>query len=215
MYRKFAKRSYDILFSMLLLFFSFPIMLMVAIIIKLDSKGPVLFKQPRVGYMNKVFYIYKFRTMRLTTQENGRELKDKERLTKVGRIVRKLSLDELPQLWNILEGDMSFIGPRPLLVRYYPYYTDEELRRHDVRPGITGLAQIHGRSHAQWDERFRYDLEYVDNLSLGMDCKVLYLTINKVIKGSNTSSIKPAFLVDFDRYRNYEKRREWDTNQNE
>ena len=190
-------------------------MLIVAALIKLESHGPAVFQQERVGYNNKIFSIYKFRTMKLETHQNGRELKDKERLTKVGRIVRKLSLDELPQLWNILKGDMSFIGPRPLLVRYYPYYTDEELRRHDVRPGITGLAQIHGRSHAQWDERLRYDLEYVDNLSLGMDCKVLYLTINKVIKGSNTSSIKPAFLVDFDRYRNYEKRREWDTNQNE
>ena len=139
--------------------------------------------------------------MQKSIDEHGCKIRDRHRVTKAGSIIRKLSIDELPQLYNIFKGDMSFVGPRPLLVRYLPYYTMEELRRHDVRPGITGLAQINGRGNLQWEERFRYDLQYVDNVSLILDLKIVLKTIKKVFKQEGTSTIRPAFLVDFDVHR--------------
>lgn len=152
------------------------------------------------------FKIYKLRTMDTREfDEDGNKIRDRNRVTRSGKIIRKLSLDEIPQFFNILKGDMSFIGPRPLVVRYLPYYTEEELRRHDVLPGITGLAQVNGRGYLQWEDRFKYDLEYVDNVSLSLDVKILFLSIYTVIKKEGTSTIRPADLVDFDIHRQNEK----------
>jgi len=142
-----------------------------------------------------------------THDETGRKLDDKDRVTRVGRVIRRLSIDELPQLVNIIKGDMSFVGPRPLLVRYLPYYTDSELRRHEVRPGITGLAQINGRGFLQWEERFKYDLEYVDNLSFLLDAKILLRTVYQVLSGEGSSTDRPSYLVDFDEHRRFMKMR--------
>jgi lipopolysaccharide/colanic/teichoic acid biosynthesis glycosyltransferase len=131
----------------------------------------------------------------------GKKIRDRDRVTRTGRIIRKLSIDELPQFFNILKGDMSFVGPRPLVVRYLPYYTEEELHRHDVRPGVTGLAQVHGRGYLQWEERFRYDLDYVKKISFGLDVKIILMTIRSVLKREGTSTIRPDNLVDFDKHR--------------
>lgn len=208
LYERYFKRVFDLMFAIILLILSIPFIFLGSIFIKLDSFGPVFFKQTRIGYKCEKFKIYKLRTMRLETHdEEGRKLKDSERITKAGRLIRMLSIDELPQLLNILKGEMSFIGPRPLLVRYLPYYTKKEIRRHDVLPGITGLAQINGRSNIQWEERFDYDLEYVNNMSLILDIKILLKTVQKVFKGSDTSIIRPKNLVDFDEHRNFKKMR--------
>ncbi|MDR9768917.1 sugar transferase [Acetomicrobium sp.] len=166
MYEKYIKGLLDFLFAILLLVILSPIMLAAAIIIKMeDPGGPILFKQERVGKDNKIFTLYKFRTMIVETEKNGVKLSDADRLLKFGNTLRKLSIDELPQLFNIIKGEMSFIGPRPLPVVYLPYYTDEELHRHDVRPGVSGWAQVNGRNYLSWEEKFRYDLEYVNNVS--------------------------------------------------
>ena len=203
-YQYYIKRIFDLLLALTLLLVSSPMILIACILIKVDSEGPVIFKQTRIGKDCKEFTIYKLRTMKLQTHDkDGRKLRDRERVTRMGKIIRKLSLDELPQLINIIKGEMSFIGPRPLLVRYLPFYTEEELRRHDVLPGITGLAQINGRSFLSWEERFAYDVEYVDNISLNLDIKILFKTINKVFKGEGTSTIRPKNLVDFDKHRSY------------
>lgn len=207
-YKKYIKRVLDFSFALFFLILSVPFIFIGYILIKLDSKGSAFFTQTRIGKDCKEFKIYKLRTMKLETHaKDGRKLKDRERVTKSGKIIRKFSIDELPQLLNILKGDMSFVGPRPLLVRYLPYYTEEEIRRHDVLPGITGLAQINGRSNLQWEERFQYDLEYVEKLSFKLDVKILLKTIQKVFGGSNTSTIRPKGLVDFDKHRDYKKLR--------
>jgi lipopolysaccharide/colanic/teichoic acid biosynthesis glycosyltransferase len=159
-------------------------MLMAAIAIKLeDPNGPVLFKQKRVGKNAKIFTVYKFRTMRVETEKNGKALSDLERITKVGAILRKTSIDELPQLFNIIRGEMSFIGPRPLLVEYLKYYTPEQMRRHEVTPGISGWAQVNGRNAITWEEKFKYDVWYVDNQSFLLDLKIFFKTIYYVLKG--------------------------------
>lgn len=209
MYEKIIKPIFDFLLALLILVLSSPFLLLGMLYIKWDSKGPVLFKQERIGKDNQIIIIYKLRTMILDQyDQEGRKLRDKERVTKAGKLIRKLSLDEIPQLINILKGEMSFIGPRPLLVRYYPYYTDEELRRHDVKPGLTGLAQINGRSNIGWEERFKYDVEYVDNLSFALDVHIFFETLMKVIKGSDTSvSNRPKNLVSFDQHRRFKKLR--------
>lgn len=208
MYKKYIKRILDLFVSLILLIISSPILCVLIILIKLESEGPAFFSQERIGFNCEKFRVYKLRTMITETHRNNVELKDKDRLTKCGNYLRKLSLDELPQLFKIIKGDMSFIGPRPLLVRYLPYYTTEENRRHSVKPGITGLAQINGRSHAQWEDRFKWDLYYVDKLSFVLDLKILIESVLKVIKGSNTSSEKPKFLMDFDKYRKMQKNNE-------
>lgn len=187
-YVKYIKRSIGFIIALVFLVLTLPLLLLGAILIKIDDNGPILFKQKRIGYKGKEFTIYKIRSMKLQEyDEVGRKLRDKERVTKAGKFVRRTSIDELPQLLNILLGDMSFIGPRPLLVRYLPYYTDEELHRHDVRPGITGLAQINGRSNLGWSKRFEYDIEYVKNISLMTDIKIILKTIVKVFQGKDTS----------------------------
>lgn len=181
-YTRYIKRLLDVFFSLLGLILLAPVFLAIAIAVRLDSKGPVLFIQPRVGKDRIIFRLYKFRTMITETMKDGRQLDDEERLTRVGRFLRWLSLDELPQLINVLNGTMSFIGPRPLLVKYLPYYTEEENKRHSVLPGISGWAQVNGRNAISWEDKFRYDLEYVNRISFAFDVKIALMTVLKVIQ---------------------------------
>lgn len=181
MYRHFFKRFFDIVLSACALVVLSPVLLVLAILVRTKLGSPVIFCQERPGRGEKIFKLYKFRSMTDARDENGELLPDELRLTKFGRLLRSTSLDELPELWNILKGDMSIVGPRPLAVVYLPYYTEEEHHRHDVRPGLTGLAQVHGRNALQWEARFACDLEYIRNISLWMDLKVLFLTVKKVL----------------------------------
>ncbi len=186
MYEKYFKRILDFVMAFLLLIITLPVLLIVSVAIKVeDPEGPVLFKQNRAGKNGVSFTLYKFRTMKVDRKKHGKDLSDKERLTKIGGFLRKASIDELPQLINIIRGEMSFIGPRPLLLKYLPFYTDEEFKRHNVLPGISGWAQVNGRNALNWDERFEHDIEYVNNISLGMDLNILYLTIHKVFRRTN------------------------------
>ena len=180
MYRKFVKRLLDIIISLVALIVLSPVLLIVAILVRCKLGSPVIFHQERPGYQEKIFKLCKFRTMTDERDEEGNLLPDSVRLTKFGRLLRATSLDELPELWNILKGDMSLIGPRPLLVSYLPYYTEEEKLRHTVKPGLTGLAQVRGRNLLDWDKRFAPDVEYVRNLTFAMDVKIFFLTIKKV-----------------------------------
>ena len=205
MYKKVFKRLLDILISLIALIILSPILLVVWILVRVKLGGPAIFTQQRPGKDEKIFKLYKFRTMTDERDENGELLPDDVRLTKFGKLLRSTSLDELPELFNILKGDMSLIGPRPLLVRYLPWYTEEERHRHDVRPGLTGLAQVNGRNALGWEDRFRYDLEYVNNLTLGMDLKVLGMTVGKVLKRSGTLSGADQTVADFDVYRKEQK----------
>lgn len=190
-----VKRALDVTFSLIGTAVSSPILLAVAAAIKLDSKGPVIFKQERLGKDGKVFEIYKFRSMCVGAEQMGTgqySFKGDSRITRVGKIIRATSLDELPQFINIIKGDMSFIGPRPTLT-YHPWpleeYSDFQRRRFEVRPGITGLAQVHGRKAIDWNERIKYDVEYVDNLSLGLDCKILFRTVWNVLTMKDNNNI--------------------------
>lgn len=201
MYRKYIKRLLDIVISLTALIVLSPVLLIVAILVRCKLGSPVIFHQQRPGYNEKIFKLCKFRTMTDERDENGELLPDEIRLTRFGKLLRSTSLDELPELLNILKGDMSLIGPRPLLVRYLPYYTDEERKRHDVRPGLTGLAQVNGRNALGWEERFAYDIEYVENLTFGMDVKIIGMTIGKVLKRSGTLSGADQTVADFDVYR--------------
>lgn len=185
MYRKYIKRLLDIVISLTALVVLSPILLIVAILVRCKLGSPVIFHQQRPGYNEEIFKLCKFRTMTDERDENGELLPDAVRLTKFGRMLRATSLDELPELWNILKGDMSLIGPRPLLVSYLPYYTKEEKLRHTVRPGLTGLAQVSGRNLLDWDKRFATDVEYVRNLTFAMDVKIFFLTIKKVFVREN------------------------------
>lgn len=185
MYRKYIKRLLDIVISFVGLLVLSPVLLLVAILVRCKLGSPVIFHQERPGYNEKIFRLCKFRTMTDERDENGELLPDAVRLTKFGRMLRATSLDELPELWNILKGDMSIIGPRPLLVSYLPYYTEEERLRHTVRPGLTGLAQVSGRNLLDWDKRFATDVKYVNNLTFTMDIKIFFLTIKKVFVREN------------------------------
>lgn len=180
MYRKFFKRFFDIVLSLTALVVLSPVLLLVAVLVRVKLGSPVIFHQERPGKDEKIFRLYKFRSMTDERDENGELLPDAVRLTRFGRILRSTSLDELPELWNILKGDMSIVGPRPLAVCYLPYYTEEERRRHSVLPGLTGMAQTHGRNGLSWEEKFAYDLEYVDQVSLWLDVKIILLTAKKV-----------------------------------
>ncbi|MBA3920876.1 MAG: sugar transferase [Nostocaceae cyanobacterium] len=159
-----------------------PVMLVVAIAIYINTGKPIVFTQPRPGKDGRIFTFYKFRTMSDRRDSQGNLLPDEERLTAIGQFLRKSSLDEIPQLWNVLKGDMSFVGPRPLLVRYLERYTPEQARRHEVKPGITGLAQVKGRNAIGWEQKFQLDVWYVDNWSLWLDLKILLLTVLKVVQ---------------------------------
>lgn len=185
-YERFIKRFLDAFLSTGALIVLSPILLITAILVRIKLGSPVLFTQDRPGRNEKIFKLYKFRSMTNQQDENGKLLPDDVRLTKFGRILRSTSLDELPELLNIIRGDMAVIGPRPLLVEYLPYYTAEEHHRHDIRPGLTGWAQVNGRNAiGSWEERFKYDLEYVNHVTFAMDLKVLYTTVIKVIKRSD------------------------------
>lgn len=186
---KYIKRGMDFAVAFVALLFLSPLMLIVSILIKINRDGPVLFKQKRPGLNGKIFTVYKFRTMSVKTHDpNGRELSDFERMSKIGSLLRKTSVDEIPQFINILKGDMSFIGPRPLLTEYLELYTPEQMRRHEVRPGISGWAQINGRNTITWEEKFRYDVEYVDKMSLKMDIYILIKTVLNVLKQDGINS---------------------------
>ncbi len=180
MYKKCIKRLLDILLSLLVLVLFCWLYLILAILVRVKLGSPILFKQARPGKDEKIFNLYKFRTMTDKRDAEGKLLPDKDRLTKFGNFLRKSSLDELPEFFNILKGDMSFIGPRPLLVEYLPYYTEREKLRHTVRPGLTGLAQVSGRNTVDWDTRFEIDAQYVENLNFLMDLKVIGLTFKTV-----------------------------------
>ncbi|EAI4298031.1 undecaprenyl phosphate N,N'-diacetylbacillosamine 1-phosphate transferase [Campylobacter lari] len=186
MYKNGLKRVFDFFLALILLIVFSPFIVLIGIVLKI-VQGSVLFKQARPGLNEKIFYIYKFKTMSDETDENGELLHDELRLKPFGKLVRSLSLDELPQLFNVLKGDMSFIGPRPLLVEYLPLYNQEQKKRHDVRPGITGWAQINGRNAISWEQKFKYDVEYVQNCSFLFDLKIFFMTIVKVLKRSGVN----------------------------
>ncbi|MDO4368335.1 MAG: sugar transferase [Bacteroidales bacterium] len=189
MYRSLFKRFFDIVFSMFGLIVASPVLLLVTIWLTFANKGAgVFFTQERPGKDTKVFKLIKFKTMTNERDENGNLLPDRERITNIGAFLRSTSMDELPQLLNIIKGDMSFIGPRPLLVQYLPLYNKEQARRHEVRPGMSGWAQCHGRNSISWTEKFRYDVWYVDNISLKTDLIVIYLTIKKVLNREGINS---------------------------
>ena len=171
MYRYFFKRLLDFVLSLLAIIVLSPVLLITALLVRSKLGSPVIFKQERPGKNEKIFTLYKFRTMTDEKDEEGNLLPDEIRLTRFGKLLRSTSLDELPELFNILKGDMSIVGPRPLLVSYLPYYTEKEKHRHDVRPGLTGLAQVKGRNYIAWDERFKIDVEYVENLSFVFNYK--------------------------------------------
>lgn len=200
-YRHVGKRLLDIMLSGLALILLSPVYLLLAVLIRIKLGSPVIFCQERPGRFGKIFKLYKFRTMTDERDEKGDLLPDEKRLLRFGRLLRSTSLDELPELWNILKGDMSLIGPRPLLVRYLPHYTEEEMHRHDVRPGLTGLAQVNGRNALGWEARFAYDLEYVNHLSFALDIKIIMMTVEKVLKRSDTLSGADQTVADFDVYR--------------
>lgn len=187
MYAKYMKRLLDILLSLTILVVLSPLLLVLCILVRSKLGSPIFFKQERPGLHEKIFTMYKFRTMTDKRDAEGKLLPDKDRLTKFGKLLRATSLDELPEFFNILKGDMSFIGPRPLLVSYLPYYTETEALRHTVRPGLTGLAQVSGRNFLDWDRRLAKDVEYVKGLSFQMDLKVLFLTVKVVFDRSDVA----------------------------
>ena len=180
MYKRYVKRLLDIVISGAALILLSPVIAVLALLVRIKLGSPVIFYQERPGYGTKSFTLRKFRTMTDAKDKEGCLLPDGERLTGFGRLLRRTSLDELPELWNIFRGDMSLVGPRPLLVSYLPYYTEREQLRHMVRPGLTGLAQVSGRNFLEWDKRLEKDAEYVENLSFGLDMKLFFITIKQV-----------------------------------
>lgn len=190
MYKKYIKRLLDIILSLFAIIISSPLFIIIGILVLIFLGRPAIFKQKRPGKNEKIFTLYKFRTMTSKKDKDGNLLPDEQRLTKFGKFLRKTSLDEIPEFINILKGDMSFIGPRPLLVEYLQYYTEEEHHRHDVRPGLTGLAQVNGRNLLNWNDRFKKDIEYIDNLTFKMDIKIIFKTIKVVLskKGINDNN---------------------------
>lgn len=193
MYKHFFKRFFDFWISLIVLIIISPILLMVTIWLHFANKGAgAFFYQERPGKDEKIFKVIKFKSMTDERDANGKLLPDKDRITAVGKIVRKTSLDELPQLINVLKGDMALIGPRPLLVEYLPYYTEREKLRHTVRPGISGWAQVHGRNNAGWNNKLEYDAYYVEHLSLWMDCRVILMTVKNVLSGKDVNVVPSA-----------------------
>lgn len=201
MYKVFLKRLFDIIMVCLFLPLWLIVMTITAILVYITMGTPILFKQERCGKDTKSFIIYKFRTMNQKTDQNGYLLPDDARLTSFGRLMRVTSLDELPEIINVLKGDMSIVGPRPLLIKYLPYYTKKEMGRFQVLPGITGLAQIKGRNDLSWDERLKLDLEYISNISIFFDAKIIFLTIFKVLKRSGIVEDPRSKMLDFDEER--------------
>jgi sugar transferase EpsL len=196
-----AKRGLDLTIAILALILASPLIVAVSILIFVRLGRPVFFRQQRPGINARPFYVYKFRTMMLATHRDGRQLTDSERMGRLGKLVRRLSLDELPQLWNVIRGDMSLVGPRPLLMKYLPYFTEEERIRFQVRPGITGWAQIRGRNHSSWSQRFADDVWYVRNWSLWLDLKILAITIKRVLRSEGVANDARAVMLNLDEER--------------
>lgn len=196
-YEKYIKRLIDICCSGAALLVLSPVLLVTAVLVRVKLGSPVLFCQARPGKNEEIFKLYKFRTMTGERDENGELLPDEVRLTKFGRFLRSSSLDELPELINILKGDMSLIGPRPLLVKYLPLYNEEQKHRHDVRPGLSGWAQVNGRNAISWEEKFQYDVEYVDKIGFVFDVKILFMTVKSVFKREGISSETAATMEEF------------------
>lgn len=196
-YGRFIKRPMDFILSLIAIIMLSPVFLIVAFLVKTRLGSPVLFKQERPGLNGTIFKMYKFRTMTDEKNEDGELLPDSVRLTKFGKFLRSTSLDELPGLFNIFKGDMSIIGPRPLLVQYLPLYNEHQKRRHEVRPGLSGLAQVNGRNAISWEEKFNYDVEYVNNVNFIMDWKIILLTIKKVFIREGINSQTAATMEPF------------------
>lgn len=194
---KYIKRILDIISSLLAIIILSPLLAVTAVLVKTKLGSPVLFKQERPGKDEKIFTLMKFRTMTDERDENGELLPDEVRLTKFGKFLRSTSIDELPELFNILKGDMSVIGPRPLLVKYLPRYNEHQHRRHDVRPGLSGWAQVNGRNTVSWEDKFDMDVHYVDNYSFAMDVKILFMTVLNVLKKEGISSETSATMEVF------------------
>lgn len=194
---KYIKRFFDIVSSLIAIIILSPVLVITSILVRTKLGSPVLFKQERPGKDEKIFTLMKFRTMTDEKDENGELLPDEVRLTKFGKFLRSTSIDELPELFNILKGDMSVIGPRPLLVRYLPRYNAHQHRRHEVRPGLSGWAQVNGRNTVSWEDKFDMDVEYVDNYNLVMDIKILFMTVINVLKHDGISSETSATMEEF------------------
>ncbi len=197
MYRKFFKRSFDILSSLIAIVLLSLVLVVVAVLVRVKLGSPILFTQDRPGMNGKVFRLYKFRTMTSEKDENGNLLPDEIRLTKFGKMLRSTSLDELPELFNILNGDMSVVGPRPLLVKYLPLYNERQKRRHEVRPGLTGLAQVNGRNAISWEEKFEYDVQYVDNITFVGDMEIIFKTAWNTVMRKGISSETSVTMEEF------------------
>lgn len=198
LYRKYFKRLLDFILALFGLIILSPVMLVIAILVRINLGSPVIFKQQRPGLNEKIFTMYKFRTMTDERDEYGNLLSDEKRLTPFGRFLRSSSLDELPELWNILKGDMSFVGPRPLLIRYLPYYNEAERMRHTVRPGLTGLSQVNGRNLLEWDKRLELDVQYAQNISFFQDVLIILRTITNVLQRKDIVSGDEHVLKSLD-----------------
>lgn len=197
MYQKYIKRGLDFILSLIASIILSPVMLIVAVLVRVKLGSPVLFKQQRPGKNEKIFNMYKFRTMTDERDENGELLPDEVRLTKFGKTLRSTSLDELPELFNIVKGDMSIVGPRPLLVRYLPLYNERQKHRHDVRPGFTGLAQVNGRNSISWEEKFEWDVKYVEHITFWGDVKIIFKTVKTVLTHEGISSASSVTMEPF------------------
>lgn len=196
-YCRYIKRGLDLLLAMLLFIPALPIIAFCYVGIKLETRGPAFFLQERPGKDGRIFLLYKLRTMIEETERDGVPLSDMERMTKTGRIIRACSFDELPQIWNVIKGDMSFIGPRPLLKEYLPLYTEEQMHRHDVLPGISGWAQVNGRNELSWEQKFERDVWYVNNVSFALDMKILFMTIRNVFRRSGVNAGVNETMLEF------------------
>lgn len=197
MYRCFFKRFFDFLLSLIAIILLSPVFLVVALLVRTKLGSPILFCQERPGKDEKIFKMYKFRSMSDERDENGQLMPDEVRLTSFGKKLRSTSLDELPELFNILKGDMSIVGPRPLLVKYLPLYSAEQRKRHDVRPGLTGWAQANGRNAISWEEKFKYDVEYTEKYSFFMDLRIIFMTVRSVLRHEGISSESAATMEEF------------------
>lgn len=200
LYRNFFKRFFDIIFSLLALIVLSPLLLIIALLVRIKLGSPVIFKQERPGLNEKIFTLYKFRTMTDKKDEQGNLLPDSERLTSFGKWLRSTSLDELPELWNILKGEMSFVGPRPQLIKDMVFMTEEQRNRHSVRPGLTGLAQINGRNAIKWEEKLQYDLDYLQSITCFKDMKIIYATIFKTLNKEGISEQGLDTALDYGDY---------------
>lgn len=198
LYPKYFKRLFDLIVATLLLILLSPVFLLCIIPLAIANRGAVFFVHRRPGQYEKPFHLLKFKTMNDKKDTEGNLLPDKDRMTKPGKIIRKLSLDELPQFINVLKGDMSLIGPRPLLFKYIPLYSEEQKKRHEVKPGITGWAQVKGRNAISWTQKFKYDVEYVENVSFGLDIKIFWLTIKKVLTSEGVNQTEERPMMPFD-----------------